>query len=177
MPAHKRILIVEDDERTRDMIASFLSEDGFDCSTANDGEVALEMLAASTFDVVISDIRMPKLDGISLVQRAREIDPALPVVLVTGESVFDTAVLAVQHGAFDYIVKPFSLHELQSAVTRALERRAELTAVPTPEVGPAAGTEGADGQPADESARLRAAAEDLRQTVNASIDHFLTQLP
>jgi DNA-binding NtrC family response regulator len=172
MPARKRILIVEDDERTRDMIASFLGEDGFECSTASDGEVALKMLAESAFDVVLSDIRMPNLDGIGLVQRAREIDPALPVVLVTGESVFDTAVLAVQHGAFDYIVKPFSLQELQSAVTRALERRAELTAV-----APAADAQGIAGQPTDESTRLRAAAEDLRQTVNAAIDRFLTELP
>ena len=181
----KLILVVDDDRRTRDMVASFLEEEGFTCLTASNGEKALELLATQNFEVVLSDVRMPNLDGISLVKRGQQIDPTLPVVLVTGESVFDTAVLAVQHGAFDYIVKPFSLQELDSAVRRALDRRTKLRGTAAP----------AAAQPAEEpapqatvssstrvevaasgTAALRAAAERLGADVNAAVDQYLAQL-
>jgi DNA-binding NtrC family response regulator len=117
-----RVLVVDDDERIRTMVASYLEEEGYETVAAGDGDTALEYLATSKFDLVLSDVRMPGLDGISLVRMVQDLDPDLPVILVTGESVFDTAVQAVQHGAADYIVKPFSLQELDQAVRRTLER-------------------------------------------------------
>lgn len=174
-----RILVVDDDRRILDMVVLHLEDEGYGTRACSDGAEALEALASESFDLVLCDVRMPALDGITLVRRVKEIDPDLPVILVTGETVFDTAVRAVQHGAFDYIVKPFSMQGLGVAVERGLERRALLVRNRKTHGGPAVPVRAAPPSPPAPVvppspvppgiADLRKSLEDLREDVERRV--------
>ncbi|HUF51300.1 MAG TPA: sigma-54 dependent transcriptional regulator [Longimicrobiales bacterium] len=124
-----KILVAEDEEGLRDFIAASLENDGHTVACAADGAGAAERLAAESFDLLITDLRMPRLDGLSLLRRARAEQPEMEVILLTAHGSVDTAVEAMKLGAFDYLQKPIgSPGELRLLVGRALERRSFVTA-------------------------------------------------
>ena len=119
-----RILIVDDEAIARENLCHALGKSGHLTEEASSGKQALERLRASDYDLVISDLMMPDLSGIALLEQTRKLRPATEVILVTGYSSVNTAVEAMRKGAYTYIEKPVNLEELRVHVERALERRA-----------------------------------------------------
>jgi len=118
-----RILVVDDEEVIRRLIAQHLTGLGYACEQAGDGRLGVAMASTGSFDLVLSDIAMPGLDGLALAREVRRTAPSTPVVLVTGNATFDHALRAIRHGACDFLLKPFNLDTLDQTVKRALERR------------------------------------------------------
>ena len=117
-----RVLIVDDEQSMRQMVAIALRQEGYDVVMAEDGEVASRELQANKVDVVVSDIKMPRFDGIELLRYAREHCPGTEVILMTAYTSTESAIEALRLGAYDYISKPFEIDELKVTVQRALER-------------------------------------------------------
>jgi two-component system response regulator PilR (NtrC family) len=115
-----RILIVDDDESTRSLLNDYLVGFGHDVITAVNGEDALEKFIPGEFDCVISDLFMPKVDGLELLKRIRSQDNSVYFIMITGYPTIDSAVNAVKEGAYDYVTKPFHMEDIQIKVERAL---------------------------------------------------------
>jgi two-component system, NtrC family, response regulator AtoC len=122
-PEKKQILVVDDEPNLRRVLSALLDRDGYDVHTAEDGEQALEILREHHIDMLLSDLRMPKLDGMELLRRALAMDAELPVVIITAHGTVDNAVEALKTGAFDYITKPFDQTEVRTIVKKALRTR------------------------------------------------------
>ncbi len=119
-----KVLVVEDDEQVRRPLARSLSSAGYEVATSVDGVEAVQLLERDdTFDVIVSDIAMPELDGIQLLRAIRERDSDVPVVLVTGAPDVATAMQAVRLGALLYLTKPVDLEEIRRVVARAVRLR------------------------------------------------------
>ena len=118
-----RILIVDDEEPIREVLASLLEAAGYEPTTAINGAEALKCLDGTGFDLVLSDILMPVMDGLALLRKVREQQPNLPVVMVTAMNDIATAIGALRTGAYDYLLKPFEKDQLYFSVRRALEHR------------------------------------------------------
>ena len=126
------LLIVEDDELLRDGLSAQLMQAGHRITLAEDGHVALERLRNESFDGVVLDLGLPRVDGLTVLRGLRERLPALPVLVLTARDGVEDRVAGLNAGADDYLTKPFSLEELQARL-QALLRRASLpatTAVP-----------------------------------------------
>src|SRR6476620_8285 len=132
LPEKKQVLIVDDEPNLRKILAAQLSRDGYDVLTADDGEQGLEMLREHHIDMVITDLKMPKVDGMTLLREALAEQPDLPIVMITAHGTVDTAVEALKLGAFDYLTKPFDWDEVRQIVAKALKTRqlAEADASP-----------------------------------------------
>jgi two-component system response regulator PilR (NtrC family) len=117
------VLVVDDEQAMREFLAVLLEKHGHSVITACDGEQALRMVGEQPLDLVISDVRMPKVDGIALLAGIRAQHPHLPVILVTAYASSDSTIQAMQLGADDYLTKPFRLDELRLVVEKALARR------------------------------------------------------
>jgi EAL domain-containing protein (putative c-di-GMP-specific phosphodiesterase class I) len=120
---HKRVLLVEDELELSRLYREVLAAAGFDIETASDGASALESLRRNDYDVVLSDIAMPVMDGLELLAKVREHDADLPVLLLTANPTLETAVEAVEHHAHRYLTKPVALETLVSAVDSAVAAR------------------------------------------------------
>jgi two-component system response regulator AtoC len=135
LPERKQVLIVDDEPNLRKILSAQLSRDGYDVMTAEDGEQGLALLKEHHIDLVITDLKMPKVDGMTLLKRALEEEPDLPIVLITAHGTIDTAVEALKSGAFDFVTKPFDKDEVRQIVGKALRTRelrgADATSVPT----------------------------------------------
>jgi putative two-component system response regulator len=118
----ERILIVDDEPWITEVIADQLSNEGFQTDTTNHSSEVLQRLETTTYDLVILDVYMPEVDGLTVLKQIRERHPFLGVLMLTGVSDADTAVMAMHSGAADYIVKPFHPPQLSMRVERALER-------------------------------------------------------
>ena len=118
-----RILIVDDEPDMLESCSRILSRLGHACTTARDGTAALAILERDRPDLLLTDFKMPGMDGMALLRRAHELDPALPVIMVTGFATIESAVAAVKEGAFDYLPKDFSVDQLRVAVERGLRHR------------------------------------------------------
>src|SRR5438309_735901 len=121
-----RILIVDDEESTRELFAELLQRWGYEVDRTADGHAALKIAAEMHPDVIISDLVMPKLDGLALVRALREEQPDTPVVIITGKGTIDTAVEAVREGVFDFLEKPIDPPRLKVILQRALEKKQTL---------------------------------------------------
>ena len=121
MPPH--ILIVDDEPDMVDNCARILRRAGHHCSTTTDPHRALALLDSARPDLLVTDLKMPEVDGLTLLRRAHELDPALPVIVITAFATIESAVAAVRGGAFDYLPKTFSVDQLTIAVDRALRQR------------------------------------------------------
>jgi DNA-binding NtrC family response regulator len=121
-----RILIVDDEESTRELFAELLQRWGYDVDQTGDGHGALKIAAESHPDVIVSDLVMPKLDGLALVRALREEQPDTPVVIITGKGTIDAAVEAVREGVFDFVEKPLDPARLKVILQRALEKKETL---------------------------------------------------
>jgi nitrogen regulation protein NR(I) len=135
LPERKQVLIVDDEPNLRKILSAQLTRDGYDALTAEDGEQGLHLLREHHIDLIITDLKMPKVDGMTLLKRALEIEPELPVVLITAHGTIDTAVEALKRGAFDFVTKPFDKDEVRQIVAKALKTRelrgADATGAPS----------------------------------------------
>lgn len=123
------ILIVDDDRSLREFLEIFFAKEGFRVFTAGDGEEALKLLEKTSVDLVLADIRMPKVDGLKFLKLLRRRGLKLPIIMITAYASLDSAVEAKKEGAFDYVSKPFKLDELRTLVNKALQRK-EKTSFP-----------------------------------------------
>lgn len=118
---NKSILIVEDEKDVRDTMIDLLSEAGFDVEGAKDGEEAIEKVRETSFNIVITDLKMPRGDGLNVLEQVKNIDKQTIVIICTGFATVDTAVKAMKLGAFEYITKPIKIEELKLVIERALD--------------------------------------------------------
>ncbi len=116
------ILIIDDEKAIRNVLKEILSNEGFTVDEATDGEDGLKKFSAGAFDVVLCDIKMPKLDGIEFLQKVIEAGSDTPVIMISGHGNIETAVDAVKKGAFDYIAKPPDLNRLLITIRNALDK-------------------------------------------------------
>jgi putative nucleotidyltransferase with HDIG domain len=121
--AHEKILVVDDEEAIREVVSTLLDAQGFQCTTCVNGKAGLEGFRKDTFDLVLSDIVMPEMDGLKLLAELRLADPDVPVIMVTAMHDISIALEAIRAGAYDYILKPFEKDQLYLSVRRALEHR------------------------------------------------------
>ena len=117
-----KILIVDDEEHIRKIMSIMLSKHGYSCQVAASGEEALALVEKENFKAVLTDLRMPGLDGLELLARLKNIDADLVVVVVTAFATLETAIKAIKAGAYDYISKPFKEEEIVLVLEKALER-------------------------------------------------------
>jgi len=120
MNAMETVLIVDDEKNYPLILSAVLAEEGFKTSTANSGHKALEILEDIDIDLVLTDMKMPSMDGIELLGNIKEIDPDLPVIMMTAHGTVDKAVKAMQKGAYSYILKPFDNEQLVIYVNKAI---------------------------------------------------------
>lgn len=122
-----RILIVDDEPEITEILSDLLGDD-HDCSTANSAETALGRLAEVEFELVISDITMPGMSGLEMLPRAKRVSPNTVVVMISGMQTVESAIGALRLGAFDYLMKPFDLRQVEAVVKRALEHNELIAA-------------------------------------------------
>jgi two-component system, NtrC family, response regulator HydG len=118
-----RVLVVDDEQSARSGLEKLLRQDGYEVDVASDGVAALAVAAERPPDVVVTDLKMPRMDGVELLKKLREQDIDLPVIMVTAFGDVSSAVVAMRHGAEDYLTKPVDFDALALAIERALERR------------------------------------------------------
>ena len=121
-PGAARILVVDDELGPRESLRMLLKP-AYQITTDDSGRAALNMLAQVRPDVVILDIKMPEMDGLEVLRRVKRADPSIEVVMITAYASLETVKLALTHGAFEYLIKPFSRQDLEDVVRRALVRR------------------------------------------------------
>jgi len=119
----EQILVVDDEEAIREVVSTMLESKGYRCTAVSNGRAAQEQVKRSTPDLVLSDMIMPEMDGIKLLDWLREYDPEVPVIMVTAIHDISTALEAIRRGAYDYILKPFEKDQLFLGVGRALQHR------------------------------------------------------
>lgn len=119
----KRILLADDNREMCDVLMQALSKQGYGVSVALDGESAVEKLRAESFDILLCDLRMPKVDGIGVLKHCRDISPNTAIIIITAFGTIENAVEAMRLGACDYVLKPFSSDEIEIKIRRALEHR------------------------------------------------------
>ena len=116
------ILIVDDDRPIRSTLKEILEFEKFKVEDAEDGQMAISKVEKNDYDLILCDIKMPKMDGIEVLQKIRELKPHIPVVMISGHGDIETAVGAIKLGAFDFIAKPLDLNRLLVTVRNALDR-------------------------------------------------------
>ena len=122
-PERSRILVVDDEENVVQILVDLLSEGPYTVDTVSSGEEALSVLRSQTYDLILTDINLPGVNGLEVVSAAKEADPETVVVVITGYASTGTAIDALRQGAYDYITKPFDLWELDQIVVRGLGSR------------------------------------------------------
>jgi len=119
----ERIIIIDDEKRMCDSLTALLLGDGYEVEAFQSSIEAAEAIKSHRVDLVITDIKMPGLDGLEILKRVKAVDDGIPVILMTGYGSLDTAIEAVASGAYDYLLKPVEFSYLELAVNRALEKR------------------------------------------------------
>lgn len=118
-----RVMVVDDEENIRDVLSNYLTSLGYDVETANDGEDALKKFKRGSFDLIISDLLMPTIDGLELLKKIRDQDREVIFLMITGYPSIETAVEAIKKGAYDYITKPFHMEDVKIRIERAFEKK------------------------------------------------------
>jgi DNA-binding NtrC family response regulator len=122
-----RILVVDDEENQRDMLAGSLKKQGYAVEAAESGKVALELAGQKHFELALVDLMMPEMDGIELLEKLKQQDPEIQVIMVTAHATIETAVEAMKKGAYHYVEKPVSLTGLKLEIKKALNNQRILT--------------------------------------------------
>ena len=117
-----RILVVDDDKALVDDLVEFLTKLGYEAFPAYDGREGLTKFEQKDFQVVITDLKMPEMDGMKLLEEMRKLDSDVNVIVLTGYGSIESAVQAVKGGAYDYITKPIKFDEIELVVNRAMEK-------------------------------------------------------
>ena len=116
------ILIIDDEKAIRKTLSEILSYEGYKIDEAGDGEEGLKKVKEKEYDVILCDIKMPKIDGIEFLEKAKEISPDIPIIMISGHGTIETAVEAVKKGAYDYISKPPDLNRLLITIRNAMDK-------------------------------------------------------
>jgi len=127
-----QILIVDDHPPICKSLSDVINRAGYEAHVANDGYEAVEAIRQKRFSVVVTDIRMPKMDGLEVLQKAKAIIPDVDVIVITGNANVDSAVEAMKNGAYDYIRKPFSMDKITAVIEEAIARKTGGTMMPVP---------------------------------------------
>jgi two-component system response regulator PilR (NtrC family) len=135
-----KILVVDDERSIRDLLSIYLEREGFEVHCAEDGQVALECCQAQAFDIVIADIKMPRLDGIGLLHRVREFAPQTIFIMITAFASLESARDSMRRDAWDYITKPFDVEDIRHRIDEALKRKNELNPARSTEQSQSTGT-------------------------------------
>lgn len=122
-PDLPKVLVVDDERVIREILADFLSMEGFTVRTAEDGAAALVELSRQSFDVVLTDMKMPNMGGLELLEAIKKHTPSVVTVMMTGFGTVETAIDAMKRGAYDYILKPFKVEEVVHTIRRALQKQ------------------------------------------------------
>ncbi|GAB4390733.1 MAG: hypothetical protein Kow0025_24760 [Thermodesulfovibrionales bacterium] len=117
----KRVLVIDDEEIVRISCRRALSPEGFEVDVAEDGLQGLSLLRDRGYDVVLTDLKMPNMDGMEVLEHIKDVRPEAKVIVITGYSTVETAVKAIKMGAFNYVEKPFTPDALVQAVREALD--------------------------------------------------------
>ncbi len=125
-----KVLVVDDDSSLREFLEIFLAKEGYKVASAASGEEAVKEVKKGGYSLVITDVRMPGMDGVELLKGIKAIDPGLPVVLITAFASLDAAVVAMKEGAWDYLTKPFRIEELRDVVENAISSRQDQNVKP-----------------------------------------------
>lgn len=118
------ILLIDDEKSIRNVLRDILLHEGYQVEEAADGEKGIQQLKEKTFDLVLCDIKMPKMDGLEVLQQIMQLNPDLPVIMISGHGTIETAVDAVKKGAYDFIAKPPDLNRLLITIRNALDKNA-----------------------------------------------------
>jgi two-component system nitrogen regulation response regulator NtrX len=116
------ILIIDDEKAIRKTLSEILSYEGYKMEEASDGEEGLKKFKEKEYDVILCDIKMPKMDGIEFLEKAKETNPDIPIIMISGHGTIETAVEAVKKGAYDYISKPPDLNRLLITIRNAMDK-------------------------------------------------------
>ena len=119
----ERILVIDDEENIRSTLEEFLQMQGYRVNTASNGGEGLDLLGRYDYDLVLSDLKMPGIDGIAVIEWVRETSPGLPVLVMSGHATVDSTIRALRLGAYDYLLKPFGLDEIERTIENCLEKR------------------------------------------------------
>jgi putative two-component system response regulator len=122
MERQSKVLIVDDDQFALQSMARALGGESYQVVTAAGGSEAIDLLKVDSFDLVLTDLKMPEVDGLEVLRQAREIAPQAVVLILTGYASLESAIEALREGAYDYLLKPCSVHELKLKIARGLER-------------------------------------------------------
>ena len=119
---HRKILVVDDELLIRDLLYDYFISKDYTIMTADGADEAMEIIRSNDdFDIVLTDIKMEGIDGLQLIESIREVDPGMPVIVMTGFPSVDTAIGALRKRAYDYIVKPFNINKLFAVVESAIK--------------------------------------------------------
>lgn len=119
----RSILVVDDELLIRDLLYDFFRDQGWDISIAESGEKALEILRSKEVDLLLTDLKMPNMDGLALTTEVQRSHPEMPVVIMTGFPSVDSAVTALRQKVSDYIIKPFNINELYKTVKEKIDEK------------------------------------------------------
>ncbi len=117
------VLVVDDDQGMRELLDIMLTEEGYRVSTAGDARKALAQCRKEIFDLIITDLKMPKMDGIDFLRKVKDLSPETMVILITAYASPETAVTAMKEGAYDYIEKDFAIEDLKEIIRSALTKK------------------------------------------------------
>ena len=163
MVAPVRILVVDDEEQIAQLLSGILRGEGHEAEYVTDGEAALKRLEKQPFDLLVTDLRMPRMDGMRLIEKAKAINPDVDTLIMTAYASTDTAVDALRNGVADYLSKPFGVDDIRAAIGKCLEQRAERRR--------------RDQEVSDLCARVETTEQDLEERVgDLSFLHNLTRL-
>lgn len=165
----RRLLVVDDDESVRRIVAALLKDEGYDTVTAANAAEALATLKREQFALVITDIKMPDQDGLSLLNELRREHPDVAVIMMTGYGQVDTAVEALRFGAADYLTKPVRVNHLSASVMRALDRRRL-------ELENRAYQRGLEGAVEEKTRELESAYSEISETYRITLEALVTAL-
>ena len=118
-----KILVADDEQSMREFLDIMLKKEGYKVTLASNGEEVLKLAERDIFDLILMDIRMPKLDGIAVLKKVKALSPETIVIMITAYASADTAIRAMKEGAYDYITKPFKVDEIKLIIKNALEKK------------------------------------------------------
>ena len=119
----ERILVVEDDEGIRDLLVETLTRWGFEPVLAENGQVGLEKFHSESFSIIITDVRMPIMDGLTMLKAMKREKPKIPIIVITGYPSVDSAVESLVEGADYYLVKPLNIDDLEAKIKKCFQKR------------------------------------------------------
>src|SRR3954466_9198085 len=118
-----KILVVDDERNVLVTVVAILEQEGYDVDAAPDGQTAIDLIRSRPYDLVMTDLKMPGVDGLAVLEEVRKTSPATVTLMMTGYGSVDTATEALQLGAYEYLLKPTEVADLKAAVRRSLERK------------------------------------------------------